>query len=133
MKLLLAALAITTAGIAAPAYAAPHGYARTFSNVETKTASAPRKELGAVVNFSDLDLSRPADALKMYDRLETAARTACRSYARRAPASLRIGRQHRCAKIAVADAVARLQAPAMTAIHADRNERRFAGLLSFGG
>jgi UrcA family protein len=60
-----------------------------------------------VVRFADLDLTRPAGAQDLYDRIQYAAREVCETY-------YRLGRDRGCIDQAIARAVAEVGAPLLT-------------------
>lgn len=98
---ILAGLAFTTsAGAYEPAISTPH----------------------ASVRYSDLDLGKPAGAETMFNRLKQAATRVCGGK----PDSRLIFEQRifrRCVDNALDDAVAKLDAPLVTALHADQAPR----------
>jgi len=67
-----------------------------------------------VVRYSDLDLSRPEDARRLYGRIRGAAREVCESL--RATDLQRAQIYKQCMHKAVADAVAQVQSAQVTAI-----------------
>jgi len=76
----------------------------------------------SVVNFSDLDLSRPQDAHRLYRRIKYAARQVCDNN----PSSdLRLLEMYEtCMAKAINDAVAQVQSAQVAAIH--RADLRFS-------
>jgi UrcA family protein len=80
-------------------------------------ASATTVDDGAnqkVVHYSDLDLSRPEDARRLYTRIRIAARTVCENF--RSP-DLQLAQIYKqCRDKAVADAVAKVQSAQLAAI-----------------
>jgi UrcA family protein len=79
-------------------------------------ASTPAEERPIrVVQFADLDLSRPAGISALYGRIETAANNVCESASNREMA--RYVRWHLCLNHAIARAVADLGIPALTKYH----------------
>jgi UrcA family protein len=64
------------------------------------------KFLAQTVSYRDLDLSRPADAAVLYDRIGHAAAQVCESFdaSKRSGASL----QHKCVDRAIASTIARV-------------------------
>jgi UrcA family protein len=70
------------------------------------------------VHYSDLNLDRQADAVKLYGRIERAAGHVCRTRAQphaQIQAALR-----KCMQESIANAVARVGHPNLTAVHAAR-------------
>jgi UrcA family protein len=90
-------------------------YAPAFANDMTPVSSDLSTNT-VVVEISDLDIARPEDAAKLYERLRDAAKDVC-SDARRlaSPLSGQIARS--CANRALDRAVSRVGAPALDAIH----------------
>ena len=80
------------------------------------SAAAPGESTGAtiteskVVRFCDLDLSKPADAARLYARIRNAAARVC-------PSSWGDSPQRDCYDAAVAAAVARVNMPLLSARH----------------
>lgn len=77
------------------------------------------------VDFADLDLAKPADAKRLYRRLQSAARDVCGDYAgadRVLPTSAR----DRCEQAAVTNAVETVGHPNVTALHAAKTHVRLA-------
>jgi UrcA family protein len=67
------------------------------------------------VDYSDIDLSRAAGANALYERLQTAAREVCRPLDSE---QLALHKHYvNCRTRAVADAVARIDNPLLTALH----------------
>jgi UrcA family protein len=69
-----------------------------------------------VVSYQDLDLSRPADARTLYQRLEHAAAAACSE----APSAAELSRHlawSRCYDTALDSAVLQVRSPELLAIH----------------
>ncbi len=67
-----------------------------------------------VVRYSDLDLSRPEDARRLYGRIRRAAHAVCEAYQ---SADLQRAQAYRqCMDKAVADAVAKVQSAQVAAI-----------------
>lgn len=76
------------------------------------------------VSYGDLNLSNPAGAKAMLNRLDRAAERACGNVPdSRNLAAMRAFRL--CAKTALADAVNELGAPQVTALHAGQSQPRF--------
>jgi UrcA family protein len=67
-----------------------------------------------VVRYSDLDLSRPEDARRLYGRIQGAARAVCENF--RSDDLQRAQIYKQCLNKAVTDAVAKLQSAQVTAI-----------------
>lgn len=68
----------------------------------------------AVVHYSDLDLSRPEGARRLYGRIQRAAHQVCEAYRSADLQGILAYRQ--CMQKAVADAVTKLQSAQVTAI-----------------
>jgi len=68
----------------------------------------------AVVHYSDLDLSCPEDARRLYGRIRIAARDVCQNF--RGPDLQRLRVYKQCRAKAVADAVAQVRSPQLAAI-----------------
>lgn len=75
--------------------------------------SPPRR----AVHYSDLDLDRSADAGRLYARITRAAGQVCRRNVVRLSAQAQAALS-KCVRTAVADAVARVGHPNLTAVHA---------------
>jgi UrcA family protein len=82
------------------------------------------------VSYADLNLSTPAGASTLYRRIQRAARSVC-------GADDRVGsilphlQWRKCYESAVADAVAKVNSPMLTAVHDDKTSgRKGATLLS---
>lgn len=97
-----------------------------FALTAPASASGARPDPQEVsVHYGDLDLAKPAGAEAMLNRLERAAERACGGepdlralYAQRL--------FNRCVDDALNQAVARLDAPLVTSLHADRGGQRLA-------
>jgi len=74
------------------------------------------------ISYSDLDLSQPADAARLYGRIETAAVTVCRDLDRRSVELLAAFRQ--CKAHAIDGAVSNVNNPNLSALHAVRSGHR---------
>jgi hypothetical protein len=80
------------------------------------SASAEPKVKTLAVSYGDLDLSKPAGAQTLYKRIKAAARHVCGpvdQYTYITPASA----FRECFQKAVADAVAQVDRPSLTALH----------------
>ena len=77
------------------------------------------------VDFHDLDLSKPADAKRLYSRLRLAASQVCAGYAGGATA-LRNSPRHRCEAASIADAVERIGHPNLAELHAAKRDTKLA-------
>jgi UrcA family protein len=85
-------------------------------------AAAERRQVA--VSYADLDLSKPAGAQTLYKRIKGAASRVCR------PTGLYVmaSRSHRkCIETAVADAVAQVDRPSLTALHREQTARTARG------
>jgi len=105
---------LTRAGIAAFA---------VCTSLIAYSASAEPKVKTQAVSYADLDLSKPAGAQTLYKRIKAAARHVCGPADQYTfvtpPAAFR-----ECFEKAVADAVAQVDRPSLTALH--REETRTA-------
>jgi UrcA family protein len=108
---------LTHAGIAAFAFCT---YLVAYS------ASAEQGVKTQAVSFADLDLSKPAGAQTLYKRIQAAARHVCGPVDQYTyvtpPKAFR-----RCYDKAVADAVAQVDRPSLTALHRDETARGARG------
>jgi UrcA family protein len=77
----------------------------------TSAVASPTSEVShsAVVRFADLDTSKPADIERLYVRIKQAAQSVCRNY-QWSPV------QVDCYEAAVADAVAKVHQPLLSAL-----------------
>ena len=103
---------LTRAGIAALALS---------TSLVAYSASAEPKAKTQTVNFADLDLSKAAGAQTLYKRIKAAARHVCGpidNYTFVTPAKA----FRECYDKAIADAVAQIDRPSLTALH--REEAR---------
>ena len=78
------------------------------------------------VSFADLDLSKAAGAQTLYKRIKVAARRVCGPadrYIYGAPGNA----FRKCFDAAVADAVAQVDRPSLTALHQDETSRTASG------
>ena len=83
----------------------------------TPAWSAPSDVPSVTVSFRDLDLSTPEGANTLYRRIRTAAQKVC-GYAGADVLSQNISRA--CYRNAIADAVAKVNSPLLTAVHTGR-------------
>jgi UrcA family protein len=74
-----------------------------------------------VVHFADLDISGPAGATVLYGRIQSAASGVCAAYNSYGLSSLIAERK--CVRLAVAEAVARLNLSALTAVYASKTHK----------
>lgn len=112
MKLRIAALATASAGAAALLLAvSPARAAETlqFSGMDEAQVNSE------TVHFSDLDLSSPKDASRLYTRIRVAAENVCGDYDLRDYVDTREARQ--CENDAIHAAVAKVNRPMLTAIY----------------
>ena len=89
-------------------------------------SAAQAKVKSTTVSFADLDLSKAAGAQTLYNRIKVAARRVCGPAARYTygvPNSAFI----KCFETAVADAVAQVDRPSLTALHQDETSRTARG------
>ena len=86
---------------------------------------SPAKEVTSIdIDYSGLDISKRADVIVLYERIQHAAIAVCPSYAPRDVR--RYEAWHDCYVKAVDNAVERVNSPLLTAIHM-RNEWRKEG------
>ena len=81
-------------------------------------ASAEPEAKSLAVSYADLDLSKPAGAQTLYKRIKKAARVVCGpvdNYTFVTPAR----KFRQCYEKAIADAVAQVDRPSLTALHRD--------------
>jgi UrcA family protein len=79
------------------------------------------KAVSVTVSFGDLDLSKAAGAQTLYKRIKAAARRACGSidgYTYMKPQSS----WRKCYQSAIADAVARVDRPSLTALYKEESD-----------
>lgn len=90
----------------------------------TPEADEPRS---AVVRYTDLDLSRPEDARRLYGRIKRAGRAVCDNH----PSSdlKRLKEYEDCLKRAVAEAVEKVQSEQVSAIGRAHNQRAAKRLI----
>lgn len=98
---------LTRAGIAAFA---------VCSSLVAYSASAEPKVKTLAVSYADLDLSKPAGAQTLYKRIKAAARNVCGPADRYTYATPSQGFRQ-CFDKAIADAVAQVDRPSLTALH----------------
>jgi UrcA family protein len=67
------------------------------------------------LKYSDLNLSKPADAAELYVRIKIASREVCRRFERRDLQSQDLF--HQCVQQAIGNAVAKIDRPALYAIY----------------
>jgi UrcA family protein len=77
----------------------------------------------AVVRFADLNLTAPHDVAELYRRIEHSARKVCAEHVRD---------KDDCVRRAIANAVAKIDRPALTAFHGNRLAMESAGLFESG-
>jgi UrcA family protein len=99
----LASIATTSVALAAAATAAA-------------APQALHEEPSATVYVADLDLDSAGDAQALYERIDYAARSVCESSSLSFDTKRRLHWQQ-CVEATVADAVERVGAPLLTAIH----------------
>jgi UrcA family protein len=95
--------------------------ASLFAGVASATDST---EVSTVVKYHDLDPSRTGDAQRLYARLKYAAQRVCSTYDSRDLDLQR--REEICYDKALSDAVAKVNEPALTALHAAEPRIRVA-------
>jgi UrcA family protein len=89
--------------------------ASNFSAVAAADTSS--EPISLTVKFADLNLSSPAGALALYDRIRSAAVSACSYYWFAHDAD-----QARCEHDAIANAVAKINRPALLAVYNAKNK-----------
>lgn len=82
----------------------------------------------ATVNYADLNLESPAGVERLYTRIRSAARQVCGAAEHRDFAARNAVRS--CRSAAVANAVAKVDSPALSARHAGKREARYAQVRS---
>jgi UrcA family protein len=88
-------------------------------------AAGPSTE-GRTVKFADLDISNPSGAHALYRRIQAAAEVVCSQYFLRTDTD-----KARCVRGATADAVARIDQPALSAVYNANNKTSVtSGLVS---
>jgi UrcA family protein len=80
----------------------------------------------ATVSYADLDLSKPAGAQTLYKRIKGAAARVCGSHGRYTTLEPR-SVWHKCFDTAVANAVAQIDRPTLTALHREEMNREVRG------
>lgn len=90
------------------------------------SASAEPSVKSQTVSYADLDLSKPAGVQTLYQRIKAAARNVCGPVDQYTYAS-----SHRafrkCCETAIADAVAQVDRPTLTALHKEKASRTARG------
>ncbi|MET0658177.1 MAG: UrcA family protein [Steroidobacteraceae bacterium] len=89
-------------------------------SIQTVEAAAARDVPQRTVRYADLDLSREADAKALYGRIQGAARSVCPRLDERA-LTRRLEARH-CIRMAVSEAVERIDAPLLTALYKGQTE-----------
>jgi UrcA family protein len=82
---------------------------------DATAASAPYDPASVTISYSELDISKPKGAAALYRRVERAARTVCDVGTSKELARIRLSNE--CYRTAVANAVATLNRPLVTAVH----------------
>jgi UrcA family protein len=77
------------------------------------------------VQYSDLDLSQPAGARRLYGRIKSAAEIACDNYS--FGDLPRLAKYKQCRDQAIANAVAQVKSPQLTSIHEAEMQRLSKG------
>jgi UrcA family protein len=104
-QLLVSGLAAVVLGLGSAA-----SFATTSNGVRTLT-----------VSYGELDLSKPAGAEILYKRIKRAANTVCSVY--ESPMPWNFVARNRCIQTAVDEAVAKVNAPLLTALHDNKTTR----------
>jgi len=84
----------------------------------------------AVVEYGDLDLSNPQNARELYSRITAAASKACTSYPVDGRSLAVYARLRTCTHQAVADAVIKVNEPALFAIYNSKNRTPVANAVA---
>ena len=89
----------------------------TFLTTHAASAAVPGDNdvRSVVVQYRDLDLSRPTDARRLYGRITRAARRACDNYPDSELALLAIYKS--CMRKAITNAVAEVKSPQLTTVY----------------
>ena len=88
-------------------------FASSFSAV----SAADPSSASVTVKFADLNISSPSGALVLYERIRAAAQGACSYYWFKTDAD-----EARCVQNAIANAVARVNQPALSAVYNAKNK-----------
>jgi UrcA family protein len=94
--------------------------AMATANLATATPATDEPR-SAVVRYGDLDLSRPADARRLYGRIKRAARAVCDNHP--LVDFKRLDEYEKCLGQAVSEAVEKVQSEQVTATHRAHNGR----------
>jgi UrcA family protein len=89
--------------------------ASTFSAVSA--ADAGTKPVSLTVKFADLNISKPPGTAVLYARINAAAESACSFYWFKSDAD-----QNRCVHDAIANAVMKINQPALSAVYNAKNK-----------
>jgi UrcA family protein len=73
------------------------------------------------VSYAELDLTKPAGAQTLYERIKKAAYTVCGAYD--SPMAWNYPAKTQCLKTAIDDAVAKVNSPLLTSLHRNENTR----------
>ena len=76
------------------------------------TSTADSRPVSVTVKFADLNISSPSGALVLYNRIRTAAQSACAYYWFKTDAD-----EARCVQNTIAKAVAKVNQPALSAVY----------------
>jgi UrcA family protein len=92
------------------------------SSFSTASTAANSNEFpSTVVKFADLNLSTPQGAAALYRRINWAARDVCKAYDLSSGHFEQPSNSHPCVRKAVQDAVAKVNAPQLTAVYNAKN------------
>jgi UrcA family protein len=95
------------------------GLAYTIDSAPVSAASPEYTTLSVKVSFADLDLSTNAGAATLYKRIQIAANQVCGSYNERR--GMKFYQDWKtCRSQAVANAVAKVDRPTLTAVHSNK-------------
>jgi len=85
----------------------------------------------AVVQYGDLDLANPQNARELYSRISAAASRACTSYPVDGRSLAVYARLRTCTHQAVADAVVKINQPALFAVYNSKNRTPVANGVAY--
>jgi UrcA family protein len=94
--------------------------------ISASATAASSSEPQVSVEFKDLDLSKPSDAKRLYQRLRLAANEVCIGFAQSTSALRKNTPRARCENAAVANAVEAIGNPNLTALYEAKNDVKLA-------
>ena len=115
-----------SAGITAAIFGAL-GLCASHVSAAADDTAAPQ----AVVTYGDLDLSNPQSAHELYSRITAAATKACTSYPVDGRSLAVYARLRTCTHHAVADAVIKINQPALFAVYNSKNRTPVANGVAY--